>query len=101
MSDRETFVLLSTLAKSPAYAKLMQLWILDVTEIEAKRDSVAQKTNSELSWKYHAGLEKGFKKAMMRLSEELASMEEEGGNVMDQPSEKIERLLSEARGEKI
>jgi len=98
MSDRATFTLLSTLIKSPGYAKLMQLWTTEVTEIETKRDSAASR-GQESAWRYSAGREKGYKEAMMCLAKELLRMEDEGGDVLDQPSEKIERLLSEARGE--
>jgi hypothetical protein len=98
MNKRETMMLLSTLAKSPGYMKLMELWIQEVTEIEAKRDSAASR-GQESAWRYFAGQEKGFKRAMVRLNEELVKMEEEGGDIAQEPSEKIERLLSEARGE--
>lgn len=76
----------------------MELWIEDVTAIEEKRDRCASR-NSEMNWKYHAGLEKGYKQCMMRLAGELALIESEGGEVAEEPSAKIEKLLSEARGE--
>lgn len=98
MSDRATFAMLQTLSKSPAFAKLVELWVVDVTKIEASRDGAASR-GQESSWRYWAGLEKGYKRAMMRLQEELSRMEEEGGDIAQEPSEKIQRLLSEARGE--
>jgi hypothetical protein len=98
MSDRATFQLLKTLANSEGFKKLMGLWMLEVSEIESRRDSAAQRSQ-ESAWRYFAGQEKGYKKAMVRLAEELSKMEEEGGDFANEPSEKIERLLSEARGE--
>ncbi len=96
---RENYQLLSTLEKSDAYKKLMILWMEDLTEIEVKRDVAAAK-GQESGWRYWAGQEKGYKRAMMRLNVELSRMEEEGGEEpLNKPSEMIEKLLAEARGE--
>jgi hypothetical protein len=87
------------LSESPAYKKLVEMWMQDVAVIEEKRDKCAARSN-ESSWRYHAGLEKGFKMCMMRLQAELTEIESESGEIMEEPSAKIEKLLSEARGEK-
>lgn len=94
---RLDYQILSTLRRNEAYKKLTQLWLEDVSAIETKRDVAASKCN-ELSWRYYAGLEKGYKQAILRLEVELARLEEEGKDP-SQPSDTIEKLLSEVRGD--
>lgn len=93
------FQMFSVLEKSEAYKRLMVLWMQDLTDIESRRDSSASR-GQESAWRYWAGQEKGYKRAMMRLNQELTVMEEDGGETLAQPSEMIEKLLSEARGDK-
>ena len=96
---KKDYQLLSSLKIHSAFKALMLLWLDDVTEIEAKRDSCAGR-GQESAWRYWAGQEKGYKRAMTRLDEGLARMDQEGGEVMEEPSEIIEKLLNESRGEK-
>ncbi len=96
--SREDFQLFSTLEKSPGYKKLTLLWMDDLTEIEIKRDAAASR-GQESAWRYWAGQEKGYKRAMMRLNQEIALLQEEGGP-REGPSEMIEKLLSETRENK-
>ena len=81
------------------YKELQLLWMQDISEIEAKRDSAASR-GQESAWRYWAGLEKGYKKAVMRLEVEIAQIEDDAPDSLETPSEKIETLLAEARGEK-
>lgn len=96
---KEDMTVLLKLEESVGYKKLMVLWMQDLTEIEGKRDNAASK-GQESAWRYWAGVEKGFKRAMMRLNQEISVMEEEGGDTLNEPSEMIQKLLSEARGDK-
>lgn len=96
---REDFEVLSRLEKSEGYKRLMLLWMEDLGEIEAKRDSAASR-GTEGAWRYFAGQEKGYKRAMMKLSAEIGKLDESGSDTVEQPSELIDRLMSEARGEK-
>ena len=91
------FQMLVGLRKSAVYQKLMVLWMQEVSGIEAKRDAAAGRSN-ESAWRYYAGIEKGYKQAMLTLDVELARLEEDGKDVT-KPSETIERLLSEVRGD--
>ena len=95
MNDRMKYQLLQTLKNNQAYRELQNLWIEDVSDIEIKRDAVASKKNEDY-WRYYAGLEKGYKKAIIRLDIELAKLEE-AGNDPTQPSETIEKLLGELK----
>lgn len=81
------------------YKDLQLLWMQDISDIEAKRDAAASR-GQESAWRYWAGLEKGYKKAVMRLELEIESMNDEAPDSLQAPSEKIETLLAEARGEK-
>jgi hypothetical protein len=91
------FQMLCKLRDSEAYKKLMALWLETITDIESRRD-VAASRGQESAWRYYAGQEKGFKRAMMLLDEKISQLEADGGDPSDQPSEQIERLLDEARG---
>lgn len=95
---RAEFEVFTELQHSDGYKRLMLLWMEDLTEIETKRDTAASK-GQESAWRYQAGIEKGYKRAMMKLNEVLIKMDEDGGDTVDKPSAMIEKLLSEARGE--
>lgn len=98
MNERIDFQVLVGLRKSEAYKKLMMLWMQDVSAIELKRDGAAGR-NQESAWRYYAGMEKGYKDAILKLDVEIARLEEAGSDP-SQPSETIEKLLSEVRGDK-
>ena len=98
MGHRE-FQLLATLKTSAGYKALEEEWLTILSAIQARRD-VAASRGQESAWRYYAGLEKGAKQIMMCLEEVLLRMEQEGGGIAEEPSEKISRLLEEARGEK-
>ena len=87
---------LMALKAHAGFKELQELWIRDITAIEAKRDNAAKRGN-ESAWRYYAGLEAGYKQAVMCLELELSRMDEDA-SVAEAPSEKIETLLAEARG---
>jgi len=91
-------VLLTALKSHPAYKRLQELWLEDISEIETKRDLSAAR-GQESAWRYWAGQEKGAKRLMVRLDIEIERLKEEGADPSNAPSEIIEKLLSEARGE--
>lgn len=90
--------LFKSLKNNPAYKELQFLWLEDISEIEAKRD-VSASRGQESAWRYAAGQEKGAKKIVTRLDEEIMRLEDLGGDTKDEPSEVVARLLDEARGE--
>lgn len=95
---RTDFEVLNALEKSEGYKRLMMLWMEDLGDIETRRDAAASK-GQESGWRYWAGQEKGYKRAMMKLSAEMALMETDGGETVEQPSDVVERLMSQVRGE--
>lgn len=95
---RDVYQQLIALKNHAGYKKLFELWMQKATDIESRRD-IAASRGQESAWRYFAGLEKGFKQAMTQLDETLLAMEEEGGEIAQEPSETIERLLKEARGD--
>lgn len=97
MNERIDFQMFVGLRKSEAYKKLFALQMRDVSAIEAKRDAAAGRSQ-ESAWRYYAGIEKGYKDAMIKLDVEIARLEELG-NDNTKPSEKIEKLLAEVRGD--
>jgi len=96
MSRVNNYALLASLVENPAYRALQEEWVKKVSKIEENRDRAAAR-GSESAWRYYAGIEKGFKQAMLTLESELAFLEKDGRE--DQPPIEIEQLLSEARGE--
>lgn len=92
------FQLLNSLKNHAGYKRLQELWLEEISDIEAHRDSAASR-GQESAWRYQAGQEKGAKRIAMRLEVELAKLEDEGGEVAEKPSEVIEKMLAEARGE--
>ena len=80
------------------YKELQLCWIKDITEIEGRRDSAASR-GQESAWRYQAGIEKGYKKAVMKLEEEIMRLTEEEGNALRGPSDEINELMENARGE--
>lgn len=92
------FQRLLSLKDHAGYKELQDLWVQEISNIEAKRDSAARRSN-ESAWRYWAGQEYGYKQAVLRLELELAKIEEDELSLGTTPSEKIEKLLSEARGE--
>lgn len=97
MNERIDFQVLVGLRKSEAYKKLMVLWLQDVSAIESKRDAAASRSQ-ESAWRYHAGVERGYKDAILKLDVEIARLEEIGKDSL-KPSETIEKLLAEVRGD--
>ena len=90
------FTMLASLLEDPRYKALQEEWLKEVSKIEENRDRAAAR-GAESAWRYYAGQEKGFKKAMLTLEAALALME--GHEDDGKPSEMIEKLLSSARGE--
>lgn len=89
--------LFTALERHAGYQALEELWRIEISGIEAKRDNAAKRGN-ESSWRYWAGLEYGYKKAVMKLREEILRYGNEE-SLEEKPSEKIEKLMAEARGE--
>lgn len=79
---RAELMQLIQLQSHPGYKQLESIWMEKVSEIEEKRDSVASRNGqySQDSWKYQAGIEKGFKMAMLTLKFALIEMEQEHEN---------------------
>jgi hypothetical protein len=93
---KRDYELLTKLKNDEGYKRLMVLWLEEVTEIESRRDSAAQR-GQESAWRYAAGMEKGAKRMMMLLDIEIARMEKEGGEFLEEPSDVINRLLAEVK----
>lgn len=94
--NNSTYTLLASLIKDPRYKVLQEEWIKAVSKIEENRDRAAAR-GAESAWRYYAGMEKGFKNAMLTLEVSLAALESDEQE--GKPSELIEKLLSSAAGE--
>lgn len=78
------------------YKVLQNLWLQALAEIETARDRAAGRGH-ESAWRYWAGQEIGYKRAMMTLEKTIKEYESE-----DKPDEGqtyIEELLSSIKGE--
>lgn len=94
------YLILKHLENEPGYRALQELWIHQVSEIEAARDKAASR-GTESAWRYAAGKEAGFKLAMTALKRALMEIEETHKDDQEEkPSEVIDTLLSGLRGEK-
>lgn len=96
-------VALKGLVNHPGFPILQALWLEQITKIEEARDKAAGK-GSETAWRYWAGQEKGAKiiaTSHVRAIEKMESvqMDVEQERTVTKPSETIEKLLAEARGE--
>lgn len=80
------------------YKILEDLWRIRFAEIQEKRDKAAQR-GSETAWRYWAGIEKGFREAVVTLEAELASMENEVDR--EQSDERFSAIAEELKGETV
>lgn len=88
MSDRNTYIILNQLMSHPGWKVLEELWLEEVTSIEDGRDKAA-KRGSETAWRYWAGMEKGFKSAIIQPKIILARME------MDEDNSRAENKVAD------
>ena len=89
-------IALRALQNSNGYKILQGLWLQHLAEIETARDRAAGRGH-ESAWRYWAGQEIGFKRAMMTIEKTIKEYEE-----TDKPDEGqtyIEELLSSIKGE--
>lgn len=80
------------------YQKLQALWAHEGARIMASLQNAASK-GQESSWRYYAGIAKGFDLAITHLERALIQMEKEGD--IDSPATRtVDELLKDIRGEK-
>lgn len=91
---KDIYLALSSLKEHTGYQALQELWMIQLSKIEAGRDKAAAR-NNETNWRYWAGQEKGFKLATTQLLMALASMEKEDENLSSE--DKINELLETLR----
>lgn len=90
------YIALKKLEDTDGYKILHELWMMEVAKIETARDRAAAR-GAESHWRYHAGLEKGFKMAMTQVARAIAQMEQENYELA--VDNKVDTLLAEIRGE--
>lgn len=89
-------LLLSQLEDHEGYKILKELWRLQITDIEQKRDSAA-KRGSETAWRYWAGVEKGYKMAVVQLNASLSEMEQEDD--AERAADRFKSIVQDLKGE--
>lgn len=92
-------LLLDQLQNHAGYKHLEDLWRERISEIQEKRDTIASKNGqyAQESWKYWAGMEKGFKEAVTLLHVTLAEMESIAEN--QQADDRMATIAQELKGE--
>ena len=89
---------LKTLQGSTGYQKLQLLWAHEYAKVMEGLQATAAK-NNESSWRYKAGMLRGFDLAIGQLERAILQMEKEGET--DNPaSAVVDELMKEIRGDK-
>lgn len=96
MSSRD-YVALEGLLAHEGWAVLERLWLEEITEIEESRDKAAGRGH-ESAWRYWAGQEKGFKRAIVKAKLRMAELENE--DETRKQGDDYDQLLNEIRGVK-
>jgi|SRR5882672_2621004 len=93
---------LKMLLANRGYQKLQVLWSFEGKKILDKLQLVAARGNQESSWRYQAGISKGFDLAITQLERALFHMEQEGQLAEASPVEgkTASEIIKELKGER-